>query len=91
MFVKPWSKEAENVLRKLAKKRIAYTSDIQLTRTFGRRYPELIREDFLDIARIHKKDKSVFVLPDDVVVVPKPPFPGGPQSKFMKFHFYKIF
>ena len=91
MFVKPWSKESENVLRKLSKKRTAYTTDIELTRTFGRRYPELIREDFLDIARIHKKDKSVFLLPDDSYVVPNPPNPGSPHGKFMKYKFYKIF
>ena len=91
MFVNPWNKESENVLRQLSKKRIAYTSNIELTRAFGRKYPQLVDDDFLDIARIHKKNKSAFILPDDAYVVPKPPNPGSLHNKFLKYRFYKIF
>ena len=91
MYVKPWSSESERILRRLVKNGKAYTPNNTLTRTFGRKYPELIDNNFLDIGRIDKKKESIIATRENVVVVPKPSFNGGPQSKFPKFHFYKIF
>lgn len=80
MYIKPWSKESERILRQLTRNGKAYTKDLKLTRAFGRRYPEIIDADFLDIGRIEKKRKSVFVLGEDTGIMPK-------KGKFV---FFKI-
>jgi len=80
MYIKPWSKDSERILRQLTKNGKAYTTDLKLTRAFGRRCPEIIDANFMDIGRIDKKKKSVFVLGENIVTVPK----KG------KFFFYRI-
>lgn len=80
MYIKPWNKESERILRHLTKNGKAWTKDVTLTRAFGRRCPEIIDNDFMDIGRIEKKNKSVFVLGEDIQIMPK----RG------KYFFYKI-
>jgi len=70
MFVRPWSKEAENYFKRLAKDRIAYTKDTNFTRNFGKKYANLIDQDFLDIGRIGRKRESVIVLRPGVTLEP---------------------
>lgn len=71
VFIKPYNKEHERIFRQLMKNNIAYTSDINLSRSFGRHYPSIIREGWLDIARIDRKKRTVFVSPPDIRIVPK--------------------
>ena len=80
VFVKPFNKEHERIFRQLMKNNIAYTNDIKLSRSFGRHYPKIIDGGFLDIARIDKKKRTVFVSPPDIRIIPKQ----------KRFYFYRI-
>jgi hypothetical protein len=65
---------------------VTYIDDVQLTRNFGRKYPDLFDENkgFLDIGKIDKRNKSMIVRRPNVGIVP---IPG---RKNQKFRFYKI-
>lgn len=69
VFVKPFNKEHERIFRRLMRSNIAYTDDIKLSRSFGRHYPSIIDGGFLDIARIEKKKRTVFVSPPEIRIV----------------------
>lgn len=87
MFVKPWSKESENILRQLGLNNgKAYSHNTKLPVEFGKKCSELFEMDFLDVATIRNKreKKSIFVTPPDVVVIPKP---GG---RGVNFHFKRF-
>ena len=71
VFVKPFNKEHERIFRHLMKNNIAYTNDINLSRSFGRHYPNIINDGWMDIARIEKKKRTIFVSPPDIRIVPK--------------------
>jgi len=90
MYIKPWSKEAEGILRRLSKDTKAYVDDPVFTRSFGRKYPELFDEHYgcMDIGRIDKRRKSIIALRPDFVLVPIPP-PDYRKRKFTYFQFFK--
>lgn len=67
--VKPFNKEHERIFRRLMRNNIAYTDDIKLSRSFGRHYPDIIDSGFLDIARIEKKKRTVFVSPPEIRII----------------------
>ena len=67
--IKPFNKEHERIFRRLMQSNIAYTDDINLSRSFGRHYPNIINSGFLDIARIDKKKRTVFVTPPEIRIV----------------------
>ena len=89
MFVKPWNEEAENILKQLSLSGRAYSKNSGFIREFATKKPirDLINSDFLDIARNHRKGKSIFVVPPDICVVPKL------SEKGINYHFkrFKIF
>ena len=83
--VRPWCKEAENIFDRLSKDGIAYTSDIKLPREFGMKCKDLISGGFLDIARVERKQKSVFIKPPEIII-----FPKLDTNKKIRFHFEKL-
>jgi len=70
MFVKPWNKEAENILKQLSLNGKAYTKNSILPRLWSRRYPDL--DDFIEVFHNRRKQKTVFLPLNNVVVIPKP-------------------
>ena len=83
--IKAWSKDAERIFDRLSRDSVAYTNDIKLTQIFGIRCKELIDNDWLDIAHIKKKKKTVFIKPPQVVIFPK--FVNG---RGLKFYFERL-
>ena len=67
--IKPFNKEHEQIFRRLMRSNIAYTDDIKLSRSFGRHYSSIIDGGFLDIARIDKKKRTIFVTPPEIRIV----------------------
>jgi hypothetical protein len=91
MFVKPWDESSKRILDQLVKDNgRAFTKDISLPRAFGRRYPELIENDFLTIARADRKKESVFVTKPNVMVIPIG-IPSSQHTRWKKYKFHKIF
>ena len=90
--IRPWNKKAEKVFWELSRNGQSCITDIGFSRTFGREYKKIIDppNDFIDIARTEKKQRTWVVKTPNTMVVPEPPGPFKP-SKFMKFKFYKIF
>lgn len=87
MFIKPWSKEAENIFQQLSRNGRAYTkNNPQLSREFGMKCKELIQNDLLDIATIRNKRerRTWFITPPDIMVVPKY------HEKGLSFHFKRF-
>jgi len=87
MFVKPWSKEAENVLRQLSYTGRAYIkNNSKLPREFGMKCKDIVNSDFLDIATIRNKKerRTWFITPPDVAVIPKP------GNRGINFHFRRF-
>ena len=78
--VKPFNKEHELIFRRLMHNNIAYTNDVTLSRSFGRHYSDIIDKNLLDIARIAKKNRTVFVSPPEIRIV----------HKNKRFFFYRI-
>jgi hypothetical protein len=89
IFVTPWDEASKSILEQMFKKGKAFTSDIELPRAFGRRYPELINDDFLTIARAERTKKTVFVPNDNVLVFPIPTQTSRKDK--MKYKFHKTF
>jgi len=89
MFVKPWDDKSRRIMDQIVRNGKAFTTDIKLSRAFGRRYPELIDKDFLTIARADRKKETVFATYPNVMVVPVS-IPSSRRSK-MKYKFHKIF
>ena len=74
MFVKPWNKEADNILKQISKYGKAYTKDTKgLPIQFGHKCKDLINNDFLDIATIRNKHekRTWFIIPHDIIVTSK--------------------
>jgi len=73
MNIKPWSKEAERILKQLNYSGRAYTTDKKLPREFGMKCKDIINDDMLDIATIRNKKtrRTWFITPPDVVVTPR--------------------
>jgi len=90
MFVRPWDEASKRIMDQITQNGKAFTKDINTSRAFGRRYPELIDNDFLDIGRINKKKETVFVTRPNVKVVPIPTRMSR-NTKWAKYKFYKIF
>lgn len=89
--IKPWNDDIRKKIQQLMKDGVTYTQDSKLTRSMGRRCPELFDENngFLDIGRIDKTRKSMIVKRPNVGIVPVPGPPTAPNR--LKFRFYKIF
>jgi len=86
VFIKPWDKESEQILRQLSYSGRAYSKNMPFVRKFASQRPirDLINNDFLDIAHNHKKKKSIFVTPPDIAVIPKP------GERGINFHFKRF-
>ena len=90
MFVKPWDEASKRLLEQMVKDHgRAFTSDIKLPRVFGHRYPALVDNDFLAIARADKKRETVFVTKPNVIVIPVPI--RSSKNYKRKYEFRKIF
>lgn len=90
MYIRPWNKESERIFQQLARYGRAYTDDMNFVRSFGRRYSQFIDDDFMHVAHIKKKRKSIIVTPPKVNLIPIPT-PTSQHTKFRKYQFYKIF
>ena len=84
--IKPWNEASKRILDQIVKNGKAFTTDIELPRAFGRRYPELINQDFLTIAWADKKKETVFVTKPNITLIPI----SSPTSR-NKPVFYKFF
>lgn len=82
--IKAWSKDAERIFDRLCRDGIAYTKDGSVTRVFGQRCKSLVDNDFLDIARIKKKQKNVIIKPPQIDIFPEI------NGKGLHFHFKRI-
>ena len=85
MFVKPWNKEAERILKQLSMNGRAYIkNNPQLPREFGMKCKEIINNNFLDIATIRNKKerRTWFITPPDTMVISK-------FSKRGPYYFFK--
>lgn len=80
--ITPWNKDVERLFDSIVKNQRAYISDVNLTRSLGRKLPDLFDENdgFMDIGRIDKTRKSVVVTRIGVQVVPLP----EPDSESIK-------
>ena len=75
MFIKPWNKESEKILRQLSFSGKAFTHNPRVAREFGKKYKNIFNNGFLDVAstRYSKRpDKTFFITPPDIAVIPKP-------------------
>ena len=74
MFITPWNEKSTQILRQLSLNGRAYSKDTFFIKKFAtqKSVRTLIKMNFLDIARNHRKGKSIFVTPPDVMVIPKP-------------------
>jgi hypothetical protein len=89
MFVKPWNKDSEMILRQLSLFGRAYTKDMFIPIDFSKNKAirELTNKDLLDITSNRRKRKTVFTVPLDVMVVPKP-FDNGINFHFKRFKLF---
>ena len=81
VYIKPWNKESERILKNLTRIGKAWTHDKQIGPKFGMKGETL--DPFIDVAWINSRRKerqTLIVTKENVVVVPK----KG------KFEFYKI-
>ena len=90
MFVRPWDEASKRIMDQITQNGKAFTKNIDVPRAFGRRYPQLIDNDFLTIAHSSKKKESVFVTKPNVRVMPMP-VRASRSVKWAKYKFYKIF
>lgn len=73
MYIRPWSKEAEDILKRLSKDGRAYTKDTKgLPVQFGHRCKDIIHNELLDIATVRNKRerRTWFIIPEDAKVMP---------------------
>jgi len=93
--IRPWSKESERILNQIVKDEKAYTSNMQLTRAFGKKHPEIFDKDngFLDIARIEKRNESIILPRSGIKLIPLEEFPSEEiKLRFKKkYGFIRIF
>lgn len=74
VYMKPWNKESQRILDQLTMDLRASTMNTRLSVDFGKKYPELIELDFLDMATTKyrkKKNKTIYSLPKNVRVIPR--------------------
>ena len=88
MFVKPWNEESKKILFQLGNNNgKAFTLNSKLPREFGEKYPDLFDNGLLDTARTRyskRPDKTFFITPPDVMVIPKP------GQRGINFHFKRF-
>ena len=89
--VKPWNDDIRKKLQQIMRDGVTYVDDVKITRSFGRRCPDLFDENngFLDIGKIDKRNKSMIVKRPNVGIMSIPGSPTAPKR--LKFRFYKIF
>jgi len=79
--VKPWNKKEYDIFHRVSQIGRADFHDIDLSRSIGRHYQDLINDGYLEIARVDKKKKTIILPGENVRIIPQ----KG------KFNFYKIF
>ena len=87
MYIKPWSKESERILKQLSNNGKGFIcNNNQIPREFGMKCKDIIGLDFLDIATIRNKKtrRTWFITPPDVKVIPI----NGKRGT--NFHFKRI-
>ena len=87
LYIRPWSKEADNILKMLSKNGRAYTKDTKsLPKQFGLRCKEPLEHDMLDIATIRnkKEKKTWFIIPPDIKLIP------NSNKKGISYHFKRF-
>jgi len=74
MFIKPWDEESERILRQLSFSGRAFTKNMKFARLFSKRKDvrAVSNGDLLDITFSRRKQKTWFVTPPDITVIPKP-------------------
>ena len=87
LTVKPWSNEIEKIFKQLQKNGRAFTHNVNINRELGRRCPQLIDKNFIDVSpRSYKKSRYwINLLPDTVIEAR----PMRTKDKFLKFSFIK--
>jgi hypothetical protein len=96
IFIYPFDKEAERILKTIRKNGKAFTCDMGLTRSWGtcdmgltrswgKNYPEL--DDFIGVFNNRRRKESVFVPFPDVQIIERPS--RGKNKR--KFEIIKIF
>lgn len=71
----------KNIIDQLARDGRTFTTDIHISREFGRMCSELEDKGFVFIARTERNKKTVFVTPPEVRIVP---------LKNKKYKFYRV-
>lgn len=89
MFIKPWNKESENILRQLSYSGKAFTHNTNIANEFGKKHKNIFNNGLLDVATTRyskRKDKTFFITPPDIAVIPKP----GQRGIIFQFKRFKI-
>jgi len=86
LTVKPWSKDIENIFKRLQKDGRAFTHNVNISREIGRRCPDLVNMDYIDLSPSHKKKRYWINLLPNTVIEEKP---IKDRDKFLKFSFIK--
>jgi len=93
--IRPWNKESEKVLNQIAKDGKAYTSNMQFTRAFGNKHPDIFdrKNGLMDIAYMKKRRMSVILPRSDIRLIPLPDRPGeAVKLQFKKkYGFVRLF
>ena len=92
--ITPWNKESEKAFLRCAKNGKYFTKDLNFTKEFRRRYPDLTHKKtgLLGIYRNDTKKESVITTLDDVCILPLPE-PSSESLKIRrkrKFGIYRI-
>jgi hypothetical protein len=90
LTVKPWSKEIEKIFKQLQKNNgRTFTHNVNINRELGRRCPQLIDKNYLDVSPASHKKKRYWInlLPDTVIESR----PVRNRDKFIKYDFIKKF
>ena len=85
MIVKPWNKESEKIFLQTYKNKRAFTFQPTFNRALGKRYPNLIENDYIDISpRSYKKERYwINLLPHTKMKI------KNTKGKFIEFEFMK--
>lgn len=91
--ITPWNKDVERLFDSIAKNQRAYVNDIKVTRSLGKKLPDLFDENegFLDIGRIDKRRCSVVTPRIGVQIVPlNEPTSRINEMRRKKFGIYRL-
>ena len=73
MYIKPWNEESERILKQLSLSGKAYTKNMMFSKSFGRKIKTSGLDDagFLELFHNRRKQKTCFVTPPGIAVIPK--------------------